>query len=231
MNSEKTKKRKKLKIGLFGGTFDLIHIGHIKGALQLKKNFSLDKIIFIPTSIPPHKQTAQITNAKKRLDMLRFAIEGYTYFDISDIEIKRDGISYSIDTINYFISEYQKASLFFITGYDTFIELHTWKFYKKLLNIIQFIVMVRCNSSCLDSDIMKLDINNYLNKRIGFGYKFCKSKNAYLHPQKKNVFFADILPADISSTNVRLSVKKGKDITNAVTPKTADYIKKNRLYL
>ncbi|MBW1649272.1 MAG: nicotinate (nicotinamide) nucleotide adenylyltransferase [Deltaproteobacteria bacterium] len=220
-----------LKMGLFGGTFDPVHIGHIKGALQLKKKFALDKIMFIPAAIPPHKQTAQISNAKKRLDMLRLAVKDYPYFEISDIEIKKDGISYSIDTINYFISEYQKASLFFITGYDAFIELHTWKSYKKLLNIIQFIVMARPNPSCSDSDAMKSDIDNYLKKTIDSEYKFSQSKNTYLHSQKKRVFFADILPTDISSANIRLAVKKGKDITNAVTKKTADYIKKNRLYL
>jgi nicotinic acid mononucleotide adenylyltransferase len=110
-------------------------------------------------------------------------------------------------------------------------ELHTWKSYKKLLDLIQFIVMARPVSSHSDAEAMKTEINNYLKKRIDSEYKFFKSKNAYLHPQKKGVFFADILPADISSTNIRSAVKQGKDITGVVTEKTAGYIKKNGLYL
>ncbi|MBW1615068.1 MAG: nicotinate-nucleotide adenylyltransferase [Deltaproteobacteria bacterium] len=223
--------QKKKKIGLFGGTFDPVHLGHIKGALRVKKKFALDKIIFIPAAIPPHKQPSTITNAKKRLDMLHIAIGNYPYFEASDIEIKRDGISYSIDTINYFISKYQKAALFFITGFDAFIELHTWKSYKKLLDLIQFIVMARASASRSDPEAMKTEISNYLKKKINSEYKFCKSQNAYIHPKKKRVLFADILLADISSTNIRSAIKKGEDITGVATEKIADYIKKNRLYL
>jgi len=220
-----------LKIGLFGGTFNPVHLGHIKGALWLKKNFLFDKIIFIPAKIPPHKQTAHIADAEKRLDMLRLALEDYPYLQVSDIEIKRGGISYSIDTINYFISEYQKASLFFIAGYDAFIELHTWKSYKKLLNLIQFIIMARPDPLNSDTDKMKAEIEKYLKKTINTKYKFDKNRNAYFHPQKKTAYFADIPLNDISSTDIRSAVKNRENITDKVTPNIADYIKKNRLYL
>ncbi len=224
--------QKKKKIGLFGGTFDPVHLGHIKGALRVKKDFALDKIIFIPAAIPPHKNAANITDAKKRLDMISLAIEDYPYFEASDIEIKRCGTSYSIDTIRYFISKYQqKPSLFFITGYDAFIELHTWKSYTILLDLIRFIVMARSNAHYLDAEAMKTEISNYLKKIINSEYKFCKSQNAYIHPKKKRVLFADILLADISSTNIRSAIKKGENITGVATEKIADYIKKNRLYL
>ena len=92
----------KIRIGLLGGSFDPIHNGHLELANWVKNKLSLNRIIFIPAAVPPHKQNVKLTDSKHRYRMVEIAIENYSDFEISDVELKRNGISYTIDTIFYF---------------------------------------------------------------------------------------------------------------------------------
>ncbi len=218
------------RIGLFGGTFNPVHIGHISVSENLKAYFNLDKIIMIPAYIPPHKKSEEIADIDHRLAMLRIATKKHPFFSISEIEIDRKGVSYSIDTISYFKAKYDKKKLFFIIGYDAFIELHTWKSYEKLPETISFIVMPRRADSRFEPDKMIIDLNRYLKIDLGFGYEFDKSRSAYIHKKKKNIFFADIPSPNISSTQIRSCIKRDKDIGYMVTKEISDYIKEKGLY-
>jgi nicotinate-nucleotide adenylyltransferase len=91
-----------MRIGLFGGTFDPIHFGHLRAALEVKEGFDLDQIVLIPAAVPPHKTDRQVTDAADRLRMAEMAVKGNSVFTVSDIELKRSGPSYSIDTIDHF---------------------------------------------------------------------------------------------------------------------------------
>lgn len=102
------------KIGIMGGTFDPVHIGHLIIAEESRVNFDLDKIIFVPTGEPPHKNLKNVTSAKDRYEMTLLSIMHNPYFYISDIEIKREGLTYTIDTIKYFKKRYPKSEIFFI---------------------------------------------------------------------------------------------------------------------
>ncbi|MBW2411821.1 MAG: nicotinate-nicotinamide nucleotide adenylyltransferase, partial [Deltaproteobacteria bacterium] len=104
-----------MRIGLFGATFDPIHIGHLRAALEVKQGFGLDQIVIIPAAVPPHKKGHPVTDATDRLKMVELAVSGYSGFSVSDIELQRAGPSYSIDTINHFKTASDKDSeIFFI---------------------------------------------------------------------------------------------------------------------
>ena len=135
-----------MRIGLFGGTFNPIHYGHLRAALEVKEGFPLDECCFIPVAIPPHKTSGSMANSADRLEMLRLAISGREGFTVSDVELKRPGTSYSIDTVNQLKSNLgPDTELFLMLGLDAFLEIDTWKSYKALLHAIPFIVMARPN--------------------------------------------------------------------------------------
>lgn len=132
------------RIGIFGGTFDPIHSGHIMIAEEVFKELNLDKIIFVPANIPPHKLHTKIANAQDRYNMTKLAVDYNDNFEVSDIEIKRQGPSYSIDTINELKKNIkQDAEFYFIIGSDSISELRHWKDFDKLLKIVKFVVVNR----------------------------------------------------------------------------------------
>ena len=142
----------KQKIGLLGGTFDPVHNGHLAVANHVQLALKLDSILFIPAALPPHKpghdDGREISSFIHRLTMLEKAIVKNSSFAVSDIEGKRSSPSYSIDTIKILISQIGKqADLFFIIGLDAFLEIDTWKHYKDLPDLVNFVVISRATHS------------------------------------------------------------------------------------
>ncbi|MFH1655599.1 MAG: nicotinate-nucleotide adenylyltransferase [Candidatus Omnitrophota bacterium] len=132
------------RMGVFGGTFNPIHNGHIVIAEEVLKALKLDTIIFVPANIPPHKSSAGIAKAKDRFNMVKLATEYNNNFGVSDLEIKRLGPSYTIDTIKEFKNKFEDNDQFyFIIGSDTIPELKKWKDINHLLKIIKFVVVNR----------------------------------------------------------------------------------------
>ena len=132
------------RIGLLGGTFNPIHIGHLTMAQIALERLRLKKVIFIPSNLPPHKIVKGLVPALHRYAMVRLAIQGYPHFEVSDVEVKRKGKSYSIDTIKYFHSILSaRTKLYFIIGEDALARLHTWKEFKKIQKLVSFIVVNR----------------------------------------------------------------------------------------
>lgn len=132
-----------MKIGILGGTFNPIHIGHLILAEEVRQAIGLSKVIFIPTNLPPHKDNGEVITASHRLSMLRLAIRGNRFFAVSDIEIKRDGRSYTIDTLKELKKIYSSDELYFIIGSDLFNYLDEWKDLKEIIAMVQFIVATR----------------------------------------------------------------------------------------
>ncbi|MDD5044957.1 MAG: nicotinate-nucleotide adenylyltransferase [Candidatus Omnitrophica bacterium] len=132
-----------MKIGILGGTFNPIHIGHLILAEQVQEKLSLDKIIFVPTSLPPHKENGDIAPALERVKMLELAIQGSKKFDISDIEVKRGGRSYTVDTLKQMRKIFKKDELYFITGSDLLRYLGEWKDIWDVFAIAKFVVATR----------------------------------------------------------------------------------------
>nr|MBU1328514.1 nicotinate-nucleotide adenylyltransferase [Candidatus Omnitrophota bacterium] len=133
-----------MRIGILGGTFDPVHNGHVYLAEKTCAKLRLDKVIFIPTYLPPHKKGIRVTTAKHRFNMLKLAIQANKKFKISDMEIKRMGRSYSVETLRRLRKKYgAKAELFFITGSDSLKELDKWKNLKEIFTLCKFVIVER----------------------------------------------------------------------------------------
>jgi nicotinate-nucleotide adenylyltransferase len=221
-----------MRIGIFGGTFNPIHTGHIRVALRVKTAYALDKILFVPSALPPHKQPGDIVDVADRLKMLHKALLPYPDFAVSDVELKRSGPSYTIDTIRYFkhiIDD--KSSLFLLLGLDAFIEIDTWKSYAELFMLIPFIVIMRtCGIKNRADDATKA-IADYLTSRVSDGYQYSLSRSCFLHGEKQPVFIFDTPPIDISSTEIRRLVHKGDSIKQMVPAVVEQFIRRKGLYL
>ena len=191
-----------MRICLFGGTFDPPHIGHLLVAQTVFEEEKFDKILFIPAYNPPHKNV--ITPIENRLEMLKIAIQGNPNFEISDLEIKRKGVSYSIDTILTLKKKINKKKdkLFYLIGSDSLLELENWKNPQRLLKECQVVVAIR-------PGFRPSDIPSWI-----------------LH----QIRFANIPRFQISSSNIRHRWIKNKTIRYMVTQPVWEYIDSHSLY-
>jgi len=216
---------KKERIGLFGGTFNPVHSGHIKAAEIVQKRFRLDKILFIPSYIPPHKDTAEIASPSHRLKMVEIALRGFSHFIPCSVEIDAEEKSYSIITINTIKKLYPKSWIFFILGIDAFLEVDTWKDYEQLLEQCFFIVISR-PGYLLDEAKNTLD-GKYREKM----YMLAKSESVKDEMLLSfRIFLLPIEALDIASTEIRGRIKRGDSLKGMVSERVEAYIRENRLY-
>ena len=132
-----------MKIGILGGTFNPIHLGHLILAEEIREKLRLSKVIFVPAYLPPHKKAQGIAPAQMRWQMVRLAIKGNKSFSVSDIEIKRKGRSFTINTLSAFKKKYPKDELYFITGSDLLRYLPQWKDLREIIKMVKFVVATR----------------------------------------------------------------------------------------
>jgi nicotinate-nucleotide adenylyltransferase len=199
-----------VKIGILGGTFDPIHMGHLILGEIIRDSFKLDKILFIPSGNPPHKNAHKITDAKDRLNMVELAVQSNQFFEVSDIEIKRSGFTYTIDTLTELSNIYDgKAVLHMVTGADVIMDILLWKEPLKLLSMCSFISVYR---------------PGYDEKKLID--EAARLKNEYNANIK--IFKAPLI--DLSSTEIRNRVKEDKTIKYLVPKAVEDYIIENGLY-
>ncbi len=190
------------RIGLFGGTFDPPHKGHMELAKKVLSEFSLDKVIFLPAGNPPHKQDVHKTDKLHRFEMTKLATANHPRFCVSDYDTNNKKPNYSYITIEHFKKLYPDDEVFFIIGADSLRDFPFWKNYKKLLTLCKFIVVPRPGVS--ESDYFKnFDADDDLSAFI----------------------FLKNFAYDLSSTNLRENLTE-EDLPQGVY----DYIKKNRLY-
>lgn len=222
MEGKTTKEIKRRKIGLFGGTFNPIHLGHLRGAEEIREAFCLDEVIFIPSAIPPHKAMEEIIEAKHRLEMVKLAIASNPCFSISDIELSRPGKSYSIDTLRYFCRGNQDT-FYFILGGDAFVEIETWKDFQSLFTLCPFIIMAR-------PGFEKTPLVSQLPRSLAPSFQYDLETKAWVHQSGNHLFFKEISFLDISSTKVRELIERGESVRYLVPPETEVYIHQNGLY-
>jgi len=149
-----------MKLGILGGTFNPVHIGHLILAEEAREKLGLDKIIFVPTNLPPHKENSNIAAAAQRLYMLKLAIKGNKNFGVSDMEIKRLGRSYTIDTLRELKRKYPSDELYFLIGSDLLKYLDEWKDLSEINRMVKFIAATRPGYPLekIPSDIQTLGI-------------------------------------------------------------------------
>jgi nicotinate-nucleotide adenylyltransferase len=132
------------RIGILGGAFNPVHLGHLTAAQMVREQLKLDKVIFVPSNLAPHKKRKNVAATADRLAMVRLAIKDNPYFEVSDIEIKREGKSYSIETVAYFRDYFSPGTrLYFIIGSDLLPTLHTWKHMDDVQRIVSFVAVTR----------------------------------------------------------------------------------------
>ena len=220
-----------MRIGLFGGTFNPFHCGHLQAALEIKKAFSLDNIQIIPSAIPPHKDSTGLVGAIDRLEMIRQAVSDYPELTVSDIELKREGPSYTIDTVNHFKSEFSgEISLYLIMGLDAFVEIDTWKSYDDLLQIIPFIVMARPDPKWEDAAKQQQVLGKFLERQISKDYRYSSSRCGFFHTDMQPIYIVKANLLDISSSIIRELIKAGEPIRSLVPRNVETYIKSKGLY-
>jgi nicotinate-nucleotide adenylyltransferase len=203
--------QKQLRIGISGGTFDPIHHGHMIIAEQIRESLELDKVIFIPSGLPPHKDDLKVTPAEHRFNMVHAAVQTNPFFEVSRIEVDREGYTYTIDTIKKLNGLFgDTVRLFFITGADVIPELLTWKNYEDLFKLCEFIAVLRPGF-----------------KKEGFMKEIGYLRSVY----SAKIHTVDAPLIGISSTIIREKVKEGKSIKYLVPESVEFYILKNRLYL
>jgi nicotinate-nucleotide adenylyltransferase len=190
------------KIGILGGTFDPIHIGHLVLAEEVKDKLGLNGVIFIPCSHPPHKTKRKLSPVKDRFRMTQLAIEGNRSFSVSDIELKRGGLSYTVDTLRQLKELHPRSQIYFLTGSDMLEEIHTWREPEEIYKLAKMVIATRPGFD-------KFDPKN----------RFAKKSTV-----------VEITGVDISSSQIRERVKKGQSIKYLVSPRVEEYIKKKKLY-
>jgi nicotinate-nucleotide adenylyltransferase len=215
----------KERIGIFGGTFNPIHRGHVQAALEVQEIFLLDRILLIPSYIPPHKGTPDIATASHRLQMVELAVTPYPLIVPSSIEIDAKGKSYSILTLAKLKKRYPDSSMFFILGVDAFLEIDTWRDYKKLLDQCHFIVISRPGYKLENAkDVLR---GSYKERMVQVFDSVALDK---VVPQNHKIFLLSIPALDIASKDIRRKVKLGESITDLVAESVRDYISTNKLY-
>lgn len=203
------KNNRKMKIGIMGGTFDPIHYAHLATAEFIRDKYKLDKILFIPSGNPPHKQKNNIGNRYDRYKMVTLATRNNEDFIVSDIEIERNKKTYTIDTLRYLKETYSNVDIYFITGADAICDIESWKDVEENFKLATFIAATRPGISLLRA---QEKIENLIKK------------------YSANIISVYVPSLDISSTYIRDQIKEKKSVRYLVPESVEKYIHQNKLY-
>ena len=212
-----------LKIGIFGGTFNPIHLGHLRSAEEIRETFALDRIYFVPAARPPHRSGDTLVSATHRLKMVELAVADNPFFQASAVELERTGPSYSVDTIRHFRHELEPAAIFFVVGIDAFREIHTWKEYASIPALCHLIVTSRPGVSTPPPEQL-------LPVALQPALWYDPAQRMYRHTSGHSLVFHEIHGLRISASQVRALLRQRKSIRYLVPSTVAAYIADNALY-
>jgi nicotinate-nucleotide adenylyltransferase len=212
-----------MKLGILGGTFNPIHLAHLRIAEEVREACALDRVLFIPAAVPPHKPLAGDIPFAQRLAMVEAAIADHPAFAVSDIENRRPGKSYSVHTLEALRREHPTAELFFIIGLDSFRDLSTWREYQRLFELTHLVVAAR-------PGVAEGDPKSLLPIAIMKDFCYNRASNSLKHRSGNSIFFVEETLLDISSTRIRRMVATGRSIRYLVPAPVLDYIDRHGLY-
>jgi nicotinate-nucleotide adenylyltransferase len=192
----------KRRIGILGGTFDPIHLGHLVMAEQVREKLRLNQVIFIPSAHPPHKTERKLSPTRDRFQMTRLGVDGNSKFLVSDLELKRRGLSYTIDTLKQLKKLYPGQEIYFLTGSDVLDEIQTWREPEQIYVQAKVVIAIRPGFDRFDPE------NRFAKKSI----------------------IVPIIGIDVSSSQIRAKVRKGESIRYLVPIKVEEYINRKKLY-
>ena len=211
MNERDLRTKPQTRLGILGGTFNPVHIGHLILAQNAMEIFDLAKVLFLPCYRPPHKGRSVLLESRHRQAMLENALEGELRFDVCDVEIERGGISYTVDTLKELRQTYSDSSLHFIVGTDTLTELHTWKDIYRILDMCTFVSLCRPGT-----DLARIS-----------------EESLRLDPPWPDRLLANVATGrliDVSSSDIRYRVAEGLSIRYLVPDAVEMYIAEHGLY-
>jgi nicotinate-nucleotide adenylyltransferase len=202
-DKEKRGERAVLKIGIFGGTFNPVHYGHLINAELVREKFSLDRVLFVPSKHPVHKELEGSISSAHRVKMLELALAGNSEMGVSTIEVDKETPSYTIYTVDELKTQYPGDQLYLIIGYDSYLEIDTWKNYRELLGKVDLVVMKRNGVSGRREDLDEF---------------------------AERIFFAENPLIELSSTEIRNRIREGLSVAYMLPENVLDYITKEGFY-
>lgn len=212
-----------MKIGILGGTFNPIHVAHLRIAEEVRERFGLERIIFVPAATPPHKPLAGELAFEDRFAMVRAAIAGNPSFAISDIEGQRGGKSFLIDTLRQIRADFPEDEIFFIMGSDSFVDISNWKDYTEYFSLVNIIVVER-------PGVVTKDLLSAIPVDVAGAFTWFAPERRLAHCSGYSIYFFQGTLLDISSSNIRQLVSLGHSITYLVPEPVEEFIKTKRLY-
>jgi len=212
-----------MKTGILGGTFNPIHLAHLRIAEEVHRVCKLDRLLFIPAAEPPHKEVAGEISFAHRLAMVEAAIKGYPAFQVSDLELQRSGKSFSVDTLGVLRQEDPRGERYFIIGLDSYRDIASWKDFSRLFDLSHLVVTTRPGFVIKDP-LEPLPVAMHKD--------FCYDDevNKLRHKSGNYLIFLQETRLDISSTQIRNLERKGQPIEHLVPAAVAAYIEENGLY-
>jgi len=215
-----------MKEGLFGGTFNPLHNGHIQVISHVKKTFAIDRIHLIPCGIPPHKPFQNLAPGQDRFEMIENTLRAFPGLCVSDLELRRSGPSFTIDTIRQFLDKaLPETEPYFILGTDAFFDMGTWKQPMDIFKKINIILMTRAGEKKASGEIAA-----FLAFQVSRAYEFDHASMRFHHPELKSVHICRTPEIKISSTLVRNRIKRNQSIHSLVPGPVEDIIIKKGLY-
>jgi len=199
-----------MRIGVYGGSFDPVHFGHLVPVEEARRNLALDEIFFVPAFQPPHKPSGSSAPSHHRFAMLALAIEAYPAFRLSDFEVARGGTTYTIETLRHLRAARADVEFFLVLGSDSLAQITTWRSWQELLNEFKVAVVEREGFS---PGALARELPQAISGRLG-----------------ETVFFAGNQPVTISSTWLRRAIPAGEDLSGSLPASVAAYLRKHALY-
>lgn len=242
------------RVGILGGTFDPLHLGHFRAAESVREAMAFDRVLFVPARVPPHKAGPGITPAEERYRMVREAVEKEPFFEVSRVELDRSGPSFTIDTLVGLESEMPGSEVFFITGIDSFHDIRTWHRWEELLESYSLVVHGRPGSTLMSAyeAVPETWHSSFVavpesGMQVANSVKDSESPPTRLRTERAgdsdetsagsrsarangSVYLLHVVTLNISSTEVRAMVRAGRSIRYLVPTEVEDFIGERRLY-
>jgi nicotinate-nucleotide adenylyltransferase len=219
-----------MKIGILGGTFNPIHLGHLHLALEVLSRLSLDQILLVPTGIPPHKLDEKLASPEDRFEMVRLAILGHPQLKASNIEIVRGNRSYTIDTVKALKESSPETRFYFIIGLDAFLELESWKEPELLLKLVHFVVVSRPGFQFIQLSSLPYFAQIPTHALSELDREQTRELEVEISPFSSLTLLV-VKPYPISSSEIREKLRSGIDFGNNLLPEPVkSFIMKKRIF-
>lgn len=209
-----------MRIGVFGGSFNPIHIGHLRLAHTAHQVLNLDALFFVPAFLSPHKNKSDI-EPKHRLTMLQLALADEPWAKISDCELVRKGKSYTIDTLQHFVSTTPQVQINLLLGEDSFYHFEKWRQYQDILALANIVVMPRN----ISKPLAKVNFSDFIQTRI------TQDLDTLTHAKNNKIYFLTSSSLNLSSSQIRQTIHQGHSAKYLVPEAVLTYIKSMELYV